>query len=334
MSREGRSRGQPLLCVEDLSVHFQTEDALVRAVEGVSFELARGEMLGLVGESGCGKTATSLALLGLLPQPAGRVASGRIHFDGRDLTKLPPKALRAVRGRRIAMIFQDPMMSLNPYLRLEVQLTEGPRLHLGTSARDARCRALELLERVGLPDAEQRLRCFPHELSGGMRQRVMIAMALMCEPDLLIADEPTTALDVTIQAQILELFEELRAERGTSVLFITHDLAVVSGLCDRVVVMYAGRVVEEAPSQQLFELPLHPYTEALLRSTPRVDRPGGERLASIEGLPPRLDGAVFDACAFAPRCPRVRSACHEGEPELTRLADRRLRCVVAASEMS
>ena len=334
MSRAGEAHAQPLLRVEDLSVHFQTEDALVRAVDGVSFEIARGEMLGLVGESGCGKTAASLALLGLLPQPAGRVAGGSIRFHGRDLTTLSPKALRSVRGHGIAMIFQDPMMSLNPYLRLEAQLTEGSRLHLGTSAREARRRALELLERVGLPDAEQRLRCYPHELSGGMRQRVMIAMALMCEPDLLIADEPTTALDVTIQAQILELFEELRAERGTSLLFITHDLAVVSGLCDRVLVMYAGRIVEEAPTEALFEHPLHPYTEALLRSTPRVDAPGGERLASIDGLPPRLDGAAFDACTFAPRCRLARNACLEGEPPLAELDGRRRRCVVPPSELS
>ena len=334
MTTIAEARPNPLLSVSDLRVCFETEDAVVRAVDGMSFDIGWGEIVGLVGESGCGKTAASLALLGLLPQPAGRRLGGAIRFDGQDLTRQSARALRSIRGRRISMIFQDPMMSLNPYLRIESQLVEGPRLHLGSSAREARRRSLELLEGVGLPEPERHLRCFPHELSGGMRQRVMIAMALICEPDLLICDEPTTALDVTIQAQILDLLGQRRAQRGTSILFITHDLAVVSGFCDRVIVMYAGRIVEEAPADALFERPLHPYTQALLRSTPRVDASGGERLASIRGLPPRLDQASFDACAFAPRCPLVREACSESEPDLEEAEGRRRRCVVPLAEMA
>ena len=332
MTADG-AKANPLLSVTDLAVHFETEEGRVRAVDGMSLTIGRGEMVGLVGESGCGKTAACLAILGLLPQPAGRVAKGTVAFDGQDLARLSSAERRSIRGRRIAMIFQDPMMSLNPYLRIEQQLTEGPRLHLGESARAARRRALEMLQSVGLPEPERRLRQYPHELSGGMRQRVMIAMALVCEPDLLIADEPTTALDVTIQAQILDLLEEQRAQRGTSVLFITHDLAVVSGLCDRVIVMYAGRVVEEAPAHALFSRPLHPYTAALLRSIPRVEAPSREPLASIEGMPPRLDRGGFDACAFEPRCPLARDVCREAEPELQLVDGRRRRCVVPAREM-
>jgi oligopeptide/dipeptide ABC transporter ATP-binding protein len=305
-----------LLEVRDLHTEFRTEDAVVRAVDGVSFVVRRGEVVGLVGESGCGKSVTSLSIMGLLPAPYGRIVSGEVRFDGVDLTRLSPAEMRKRRGRSVAMIFQDPMTSLNPYLRLEEQLAEVGMLHLGLSRREATLRAVALLDRVGIADAKERIRSYPHELSGGMRQRAMIAMALLCDPSLLIADEPTTALDVTIQAQILELLLELCRERGLAVILITHDLGVVAETADRVLVMYAGRIVEEAPARALFKEPWHPYTLGLLRSVPRAEaRPTG-RLASIEGMPPRLDRGPFTACTFAPRCPFVHDACLEREPPL------------------
>ena len=328
---------EPLLQVDDLAVRIDPEhpgEAPVRAVEGVSFEIARGEVVGLVGESGCGKTLTSLALLDLLPRPRGRVAGGVIRFEGRDLRALSEAERREVRGQRMAMIFQDPMTSLNPYLRIGEQLIEGAVWHTGVGRREALARAEQLLTRVGIPDARLRLRSFPHELSGGMRQRVMIAMALLSEPALLIADEPTTALDVTIQAQILALLADLRAERGMSMLLITHDLGVVAGACDRVLVMYAGRIVETGPVNAVFDAPHHPYTRALLRSTPRVDAPPRASLESLEGLPPRLDGPLPPGCRFAPRCDRVQPRCREVEPDL--VADRggrARRCVVPIEEL-
>ena len=323
-----------LLEVEDLCVEFHGRDAVVRAVDGVSFELQQGEILGLVGESGCGKSVSSLAILGLLEKPAGRIARGQIRFAGKDLTRASQAELRQVRGNRLSMIFQDPLTSLNPYLRVEEQLVEVMELHQGLTRRAARDRAVELLARVGIPDPAQRVRAFPHELSGGMRQRVCIAMSLLCNPEMLIADEPTTMLDVTIQAQILELLRELRRERKMSILFITHDLGVVAELCDRVIVMYAGRIVEAAPAAELFRRPLHPYTEALLKSTPRIDQPNGGVLHPIAGLPPRLDAGKFEECTFAPRCPRVRPACHDGEPELFPAEGGRLRrCIVPVEEM-
>ncbi|MEZ4216371.1 MAG: ABC transporter ATP-binding protein [Myxococcota bacterium] len=333
----GAARGaaEPLLEVDDLRVRIDGEtprDPAVRAVDGVSLRIARGESLGLVGESGCGKTLASLAVMGLLPRPRGRLASGRIRLAGRDLTAGDARAWRAARGRDVAMIFQDPMTSANPYLRVGEQLVEGPRLHLGLSRREALARARAMLERVGLPDAERRLRSYPHELSGGMRQRVMIAMALLAEPALLIADEPTTALDVTIQAQLLALLAELRAERGMAMLLITHDLGVVAGACERVLVMYAGRIVEEGPTREVFASPHHPYTRALLRATPRVDAPPGARLASLPGLPPRLDAPPPPGCAFAPRCPLARAACREAEPALAASAPGRARRCIAAPE--
>jgi len=288
----------------------------------------------MVGESGCGKSATSLSILGLLPAPHGRITAGEIRFDDRDLTKLDDAAMRKIRGRRIAMIFQDPMTSLNPYLRIGEQLAETTMLHLGLTAKAATARSVELLTRVGIPDAEARVRSYPHELSGGMRQRVMIAMALLCDPDLLIADEPTTALDVTIQAQILELLLELRRERGLSVLLITHDLGVIASTCDRVLVMYAGRIVESAPSRALFERPLHPYTLALLKSIPRVDVKIAGRLDTIEGLPPRLDRGPFRECTFAARCPFVHDACRVRDPALVEAAPARYRrCVLPVERL-
>ncbi len=320
---------EPLLDVRGLCTEFRTGHGLVRAVDGVSFEIGRGEIVGLVGESGCGKSVTSLSLLGLLPRPQGRIVAGEVLFDGRDLAALPESELRRVRGKRVAMIFQDPMTSLNPYLTIGDQLAEVGQLHLGLARGAALRRAEEALERVGIPDARERARVHPHQLSGGMGQRVMIAMALLCDPDLLIADEPTTALDVTIQAQILDLLRELRQERSMAILLITHDLAVVAGICDRVIVMYAGRVLEAAPTAELFGRPAHPYTAALLKSVPRIDAPVRTRLARIEGLPPRLDAGRFSECSFAPRCAFVRDACRCGEPSLTEVAPGHTRrCVV------
>jgi oligopeptide transport system ATP-binding protein len=325
------SKERALLEVTDLRTQFATDDGLIRAVDGVSFTVGRGEILGIVGESGCGKSVTNLSVLGLLQKPQGRIAGGRVVFDGRDLVGLPEREMQKVRGNRIAMIFQDPMTSLNPYLTVEEQLAEVGQLHLGLDRPKAVERAVGLLTRVGISDAAHRIRSFPHEFSGGMRQRVMIAMALLCDPALLIADEPTTALDVTIQAQILDLLRELRRERGMSIVLITHDLGVVAGICDRILVMYAGRVVEEASTKDLFARPTHPYTLALLKSVPRVDGAAHGRLANIEGRPPRLD-REFHECTFAPRCPFVRPACREGEPPLVGFAPARSRRCVAPVE--
>jgi len=324
----------PLLEVDGLRVQIDAEDPAahpVRAVDGVSFEIERGEVLGLVGESGCGKTLTGLALLGLLPRPRGRITGGAVRLDGSDLTTLAEPERRAIRGRRMAMIFQDPMTSLNPYLRIGEQLIEGAVWQGSSTRREALQRAEALLARVGIPDARSRLRSFPHELSGGMRQRAMIAMALLAEPDLLIADEPTTALDVTIQAQILALLAALRAERGMSMLLITHDLGVVAGLCDRVLVMYAGQIVESGPVRALFERPYHPYPRARLRATPRVGA-RATRLASLDGLPPRLDVAPLPGCRFEPRCALSRPACRESEPAIEGIAEGRDRRCIARPE--
>jgi oligopeptide/dipeptide ABC transporter ATP-binding protein len=336
----------PLLAVEDLHTTFQGDGHLVRAVDGVSFTIDRGEIVAVVGESGSGKSATGLSILRLLPRQ-GRIASGRVALGGTDLGALPEQEMRAVRGRRIAMIFQDPMTSLNPYLRVEDQLTEVSMLHLGDSRRDARTRAVALLDRVGIPDAAARARSYPHELSGGMRQRVMIAMALLCDPELLIADEPTTALDVTIQAQILDLLRELVRERGLSVLLVTHDLGVVAELSNRMLVMYAGRIVESGPTREVLEKPFHPYTLALLRSVPRAGRSrkhpaearASGRLESIGGMPPRLDRGPFTECTFAPRCRFVHDACRREDPPLVELSGGHLggrsrRCVLPPEKIS
>jgi oligopeptide/dipeptide ABC transporter ATP-binding protein len=333
MSEAAEPKG-PLLDVQWLESEFRTDHGVVRAVDGVSFQVGRGEIVGIVGESGCGKSAASLSVMRLLPKPYGRTTGGRILLDGTDLLKLEEREMRAVRGNRIAMFFQVPMSSLNPYLRVAEQLIEVGQLHLGLSRAAALERAVKLLERVGIPDAKSRVHDFPHELSGGMRQRVMIAMALLCDPELLIADEPTTALDVTIQAQILDLLLELCRERELSIILITHDLGVVAGTCDRVVVMYAGRIVETAPVKALFENTTHPYTRALLRSVPRVDR-AKHAMSSIEGLPPRLDEGPFEECAFAPRCSHVRDVCREGEPELIEIGERhQRRCVRPVEEIT
>ena len=284
----------PLLEVTDLRTYFHTRRGVYRAVDGVSFSLEKGETLGIVGESGSGKSVTCASIMGLIPQPPGRIESGRALFDGTDLLRCSPAELRAIRGKRIAMIFQDPMTSLNPYLRISEQLIEPLLVHEKISKADALARGLAMLEAVGIPNAAARLHSYPHEFSGGMRQRVMIAMALITKPDLLIADEPTTALDVTVQAQIIELLKKLQRELGMAVIFITHDLAVVSGLCDRVQVMYAGRIVESAPTRAIFQSPQHPYTRALQRCIPALQEKGRE-LYSIPGLPPDLSKPVTEA---------------------------------------
>jgi oligopeptide/dipeptide ABC transporter ATP-binding protein len=322
-----------LLQVRDLSVSFVTRERTVRAVDAISFQIRPGEVVGLVGESGSGKSVTSLSILGLHAPPAARV-TGSIRLGDRELLGSTRAQWRTVRGNRISMIFQDPQTSLNPYLRVAEQLGEVLELHLGLRGKAARARMLEILSLVGIP-GEERLRAYPHQLSGGMRQRVCIAMALLCSPELLIADEPTTMLDVTIQAQILALLRSLQKERQMSMLFITHDLGVVAEICDRVIVMYAGRIVEQARTSELLESPLHPYTEALLKSTPRVDLPYGGTLHPIAGLPARLGPNALTECAFAPRCPRVREGCRSGEPALQNAGAERLRrCIVPVREMS
>jgi peptide/nickel transport system ATP-binding protein len=303
---------EPLLRVEDLRVHFETEDGTVRAVDGISYELQRGRVLGIVGESGSGKSVSSLAVMGLLAGERARI-SGRVLFGGRDLLALGDADMRAVRGNEVAMIFQDPLSSLHPYHRVGDQLAEAVRAHRDATKAQARARALELLELVGIADARGRLDGYPHELSGGMRQRVMIAMALANEPALLIADEPTTALDVTVQAQILDLIGRLKDELGMAVVIITHDLGIVAETADEIAVMYAGRIVERAPVARIFAAPEHPYTWGLLASIPRLDAPRGAQLVPIPGSPPSLLG-LPRGCAFAPRCPYAQPRHHEVDP--------------------
>jgi oligopeptide transport system ATP-binding protein len=308
----------PLLNVTDLRTSFHTRSGVYRAVDGVSFSVERGETLGIVGESGSGKSVTCYSIMGLIPQPPGRIESGTAHFDGVDLLHCTPAEARAIRGKRVAMIFQDPMTSLNPYLRVSEQLIEPLLIHEKISQAEARRRGLEALESVGINDAARRIDLYPHEFSGGMRQRVMIAMALITKPELLIADEPTTALDVTVQAQILELIKKMQRELGMAVIFITHDLGVVSGLCDRVQVMYAGRIVETADTRTLFHQPKHPYTRALQRSIPALQSKGAE-LYTIKGLPPDLSKPL-PGCAFAARCEYATSACTDKPAELGEVA--------------
>jgi oligopeptide/dipeptide ABC transporter ATP-binding protein len=302
-----------LLEVTDLQTHFPTRAGLVRAVDGVSFHLDRGELLGLVGESGCGKSMTALSVMRLIAPP-GRIVNGKILFDGKDLLQLSDAEMRQMRGDDIAMIFQDPMTSLNPVFTVGEQIAEALRLHRKMSRKDARQATIEAMREVAIPDPARRLDDYPHQLSGGMRQRVMIAMALACNPKLLIADEPTTALDVTIQAQILELLDELRKQRELAVLLITHDLGVVAEVADRVAVMYTGRIVEESPVEELFARPKHPYTEGLLRSVPKLtgeDVIKKERLETIEGVVPSPTD-LPPGCHFAPRCPHRMPRCTEG----------------------
>ncbi len=304
-----------LLDVHDLVVRFRTHDGTIHAVNGVSFSLEAGETLGLVGESGCGKSVTNLAIMRLLPKPAGRIEGGQILLDGLDLVKLPEADLREMRGKDVAMIFQDPMTSLNPVLTIEEQLVETIVAHRAATKPEARKRAVELLNMVGIPNPEARLKSYPHQFSGGMRQRVMIAMALALEPKLLIADEPTTALDVTIQAQVLELLKDLTARLGTAVILITHDLGVVAGMAQRINVMYAGFIVETAATVDLFGRPSHPYTVGLLHSIPRLGDEEGAALVPIEGVPPDQRRAPV-GCPFAPRCAWRVEACWSDNPVL------------------
>jgi oligopeptide transport system ATP-binding protein len=320
---------EPVLSVRDLCVYFHSEQGVVKAVDGVSFDVRPGEVLGIVGESGSGKSVTNLAVMGLLPRPPAFFPRGEVHFAGRSLLAAPEHELRSLRGRRVAMVFQDPMSSLNPYLTIERQLTEVLEVHERVPRAEARARAVDMLARVGIPDPDRRIDAHPHELSGGMRQRVMIAMALLCGPELLIADEPTTAVDVTIQAQILELIRDLQQggahvqraartsapdpERPMSVILITHDLGVVAGMADRVAVMYAGRIVESAETEALFRNPRHPYTRGLLQSVPRLTGPRGASLASIPGLPPDLSN-LDGGCPFRPRCGLAMPRCAESYP--------------------
>jgi oligopeptide transport system ATP-binding protein len=311
----------PLLEVKDLKTQFFTQDGVVKAVDGVSFYVDQGETLGIVGESGCGKSVSVLSVMRLIPQPPGKIVDGEVIFDGRNLLDFSDDEIRQVRGNKIAMIFQDPMTSLNPVLTIGRQICEALELHMGMNKEEARKRSAELLSMVGIPEAEMRLDDYPHQFSGGMRQRAMIAMGLACNPMLLIADEPTTALDVTIQAQIVDLVKRLRDEIGMAIIWITHDLGVIAGLADRMMVMYAGHVVEEAPVKEIYGDPRHPYTLGLLGSLPRLDEIRGERLTSIEGLPPDLI-APPPGCPFEPRCDYALEKCKTERPELESIAPR------------
>ncbi len=309
----------PVLEVLDLRTVFRTRDGAVHAVNGVSFSIAPGELLGVVGESGSGKSVTMMSVMGLLPSPPAEIAGGSILFEGREVREMSPSDMRELRGGEIGFVFQDPMTSLNPVFTVGYQLAEPLRAHLGLSKAAARERAAELLRLVGIPDAARRLDDYPHQFSGGMRQRVMIAIALSCDPKVLIADEPTTALDVTIQAQILELIRELRAKLGMGIIWITHDLGLVAGIADRVMVMYAGLVVEHGPVAEIFADPQHPYTRALLGTVPSVTGPRARRLRTIEGQPPIL-GAAPTSCPFAPRCGHVFNRCRVENPPRIRVS--------------
>ena len=308
-----------LLEVDGLKTHFFTRDGVVRAVDGVSFRVHAGETVAVVGESGCGKSVTSLSILRLVASPPGRIVAGRLLFEDRDLLALDEAGMRDIRGNEIAMVFQEPMTSLNPVLTVGRQIGEALTLHRGLSRAEARRRSVDLLGQVGIPEPARRADQYPHQLSGGMRQRVMIAMALACHPRLLIADEPTTALDVTIQAQILDLMQRLKEESGAAILLITHDLGVVAEMAQRVVVMYAGRKVEEAPVDELFARPLHPYTRGLMKCIPRLDDPGARRLAEIPGMVPSLREPL-QGCYFAARCPHATERCRRDYPPLEQKA--------------
>ncbi len=319
-----------LLRVTDLHTEFPTDDGLVKAVDGVSFSIDEGETLGIVGESGCGKSVSAFSIMRLL-QPPGRIASGSIMFRGKDLTKISDGEMRQLRGNEISMIFQEPMTSLNPVYTIGDQIAETLLIHQDISKKDAMDQTVDMLRRVGISLPERRVHEYPHQMSGGMRQRVMIAMALACKPKLLIADEPTTALDVTIQAQILELMKELKDQYGMSILFITHDLGVVAEMAQRVVVMYGGQVVEEAEVKTLYRRPYHPYTEGLLSSIPRLDRPPG-RLHTIEGIVPN-PLHMPSGCRFAPRCPYAEERCNAAPPALVDVGEgAEARCIIPPSE--
>ncbi|MGI8485866.1 MAG: ABC transporter ATP-binding protein [Thermomicrobiales bacterium] len=311
----GIDRSQPLLEVKNLQTQFFTQDGVVKAVDDVSFYLMPGETLGVVGESGSGKSITGLSIMRLIPSPPGKIVNGEVIFNGEDIIKLSDEQVRKIRGNEIAMIFQDPMTSLNPVLTINRQISESLQLHMGMNKSQSRARSVELLEMVGIPNATERVDQYPHQFSGGMRQRVMIAMALSCNPKLLIADEPTTALDVTIQAQILDLMRTLQSETGAGVIMITHSMGVVAGIADRVQVMYAGHIVETATTNEIFANPRHPYTVGLMTSIPRLDARSKEKLRPIRGLPPDLID-LPDMCPFVPRCNYAREKCEQKNPPL------------------
>jgi len=307
-----------LLDVKNLKTYFFTDEGTVRAVDGVDLYIDKGETLGIVGESGCGKSVTALSIMKLIPQPPGKIVEGEIRYNGQNLVDLPAGKMRKIRGKEISMIFQEPMTSLNPVFTCGEQIAEALRLHEGLGRRDAMAKTVDMLKLVHMANAERRVKEYPHQLSGGMRQRIMIAMALSCNPKLLIADEPTTALDVTIQAQILELLNELKSKLGMAVMLITHDMGVIAETAQRVIVMYAAKVAEEAPVGDLFKEPLHPYTQGLLRSIPRIDLAATkrQRLEAIGGTVPTLKGDIPPGCRFAPRCPFVKAVCTEQDPVL------------------
>jgi len=309
-----------LLQVDNLKTHFFTRNTVVKAVDGVTFDIDEGEALALVGESGCGKSVTALSIMGLIPSPPGRIIDGRVTFMGQDLLQVDEPTMRSIRGNRIGMVFQEPMTSLNPVLTIGRQIAEVVEEHLKVGKAGGMDRAAELLDLVGISDARKRLKDYPHQFSGGMRQRVMIAMALSCNPRLLIADEPTTALDVTIQAQVLELIRKVQRELGVSVIIITHNLGVVARYVDRINVMYAGRIVERGALKEIFKDPRHPYTEGLLASVPRLDRPKGSRLIPIDGMPPDLS-ALPEGCAFRERCTYAVERCERDIPEVLPISD-------------
>ncbi|MFB4169802.1 ABC transporter ATP-binding protein [Virgibacillus sp. JSM 102003] len=310
---------EKILEVNDLHVTFSTYGGTVKAVRGVNFHLNKGETLAIVGESGCGKSVTSNAIMRLIPDPPGKISNGTITFNGKDLTNLTEKEMRSIRGFDISMIFQDPMTALNPTLTIGTQLVEGLQQHYNTSGTDAKAKAIEMMDLVGIPNPKERLKQYPHQFSGGMRQRIVIAMALICEPDLLIADEPTTALDVTIQAQILELFDRIQKKTGVSIILITHDLGVVAKIADRIAVMYAGKIIEVGSRREIFYNPEHPYTKGLLKSVPRLDLQG-EKLIPIDGTPPDLFSPP-NGCPFTARCPFAMEVCDKVYPAQTELSD-------------
>ncbi len=314
-----------ILKIEDLKTYFNTDDGIVKAVDGVSFSLSKGETLGLVGESGCGKSVSNLSIMKLIPSPPGKIMGGKAFLDGENIFDMSNDEIRRLRGNRISMIFQDPMTSLNPFLRISTQMVETIRLHQGMNRKNAKDKAVEMLKMVGIPNPGKRVIDYPHQFSGGMRQRVMIAMALSCNPEILIADEPTSALDVTIQAQILEIIKDLKQKLGTAVIMITHDLGVVAGTCDKINVMYAGRIVEKGTVDEIFKDPKHPYTRGLISSVPRLDKPGKERLFSIEGQPPNLID-LPDVCHFHPRCEYAMDICRRKSPPDMASAGRIVRC--------
>lgn len=322
-----------ILQVKGLQTYFKTDAGILKAVDGVSFDVHRGETVGLVGESGCGKSVTNLSIMKLVPSPPGKVVGGEVLYEGTDILKLPEKQLRTIRGNKISMIFQDPMTSLNPFLRISTQMIETIMLHQKVTKKEAREKAIRMLGEVGIPRPEKRIDAYPHQFSGGMRQRVMIAMALSCNADLLIADEPTTALDVTIQAQILELIQKMNEKFNTAVILITHDLGVVAGMCDNVCVMYAGKIVEKASTEELFKKPLHPYTEGLIASVPKLDASGKkDKLFSIEGQPPNVID-LPPCCPFHPRCHKNMEVCHVAYPPTKEVEnDHSVSCWLHATE--